>query len=107
MNVPKKKKTRKNDSSGTKEQLIIAATEIFAKKGYAASTTRMISKEAGLNVALISRYFGSKEQLFMTLVELELERMIDQDLTYPPQPTLEQELKKYFQLNFQRFEKNL
>ncbi|NHC43890.1 TetR/AcrR family transcriptional regulator [Motilibacter sp. K478] len=41
-----------------------AARKRFARHGYAATTVREIADDAGANVALISRYFGSKEGLF-------------------------------------------
>jgi len=36
----------------------------FARNGYAATTVRDVADEAGVNVALINRYFTSKEGLF-------------------------------------------
>lgn len=40
------------------------ARQRFAHDGYAATTVREIADQAGVNVALISRYFTSKEGLF-------------------------------------------
>jgi len=44
--------------------LLDAARRRFAEDGYAATTVRDIADDAGVNVALISRYFTSKEGLF-------------------------------------------
>jgi AcrR family transcriptional regulator len=44
--------------------LLDAARHRFARDGYAATTLRDIADDAGVNVALISRYFESKEGLF-------------------------------------------
>jgi AcrR family transcriptional regulator len=44
--------------------LLEAARRRFAEDGYAATTVRDIADDAGVNVALISRYFSSKEGLF-------------------------------------------
>lgn len=52
------------DAERTKESLLAAAVLRFAKDGYAATTVRDIAADAGVNVALINRYFGSKEGLF-------------------------------------------
>lgn len=41
-----------------------AARTIFIHKGYAATKTRDIAEEAGINLALVNYYFRSKEKLF-------------------------------------------
>lgn len=41
-----------------------AARLIFHKKGYAATRTRDIAEEAGINLALLNYYFRSKEKLY-------------------------------------------
>ncbi|MBN9295874.1 MAG: TetR/AcrR family transcriptional regulator [Filimonas sp.] len=46
------------------EKIKEAARKIFTKKGYAATRTRDIAEEAGLNLALLNYYFRSKEKLF-------------------------------------------
>ncbi len=41
-----------------------AAKKLFTQKGFAATRTRDIAKEAGINLALLNYYFRSKEKLF-------------------------------------------
>jgi AcrR family transcriptional regulator len=48
----------------TEEKIKNAARVIFHKKGYAATRTRDIADEAGINLALLNYYFRSKEKLF-------------------------------------------
>ena len=48
----------------TEEKIKNAARVVFHKKGYAASRTRDIAEEAGINLALLNYYFRSKEKLF-------------------------------------------
>jgi AcrR family transcriptional regulator len=55
---------RRRDAASTRQLLLDAARRRFTKHGYAATTVRDIANEAGVNVALISRYFTSKEGLF-------------------------------------------
>jgi AcrR family transcriptional regulator len=50
--------------SSTEEKIKNAARIIFHKKGYAATRTRDIAEEAGINLALLNYYFRSKEKLF-------------------------------------------
>jgi AcrR family transcriptional regulator len=55
---------RRRDAARTREALLDAARRRFARDGYAATTVRDIASDAGVNVALISRYFESKAGLF-------------------------------------------
>jgi AcrR family transcriptional regulator len=55
----------------TEEKIKQAARTVFMRKGYAATRTRDIAEECGLNLALINYYFRSKENLF-NIVMLEL-----------------------------------
>ncbi|WP_196278938.1 TetR/AcrR family transcriptional regulator [Catellatospora vulcania] len=55
---------RRRDAAGTRQLLLDAARRRFAAHGYTGTTVRDIADEAGVNVALISRYFASKEGLF-------------------------------------------
>ena len=52
------------DAAATRRALIRAARRRFATEGYRATTVRQIAGDAGVNVALINRYFLSKEGLF-------------------------------------------
>jgi len=48
----------------TEEKIKNAARAVFHRKGFAATRTRDIAEEAGLNLALLNYYFRSKEKLF-------------------------------------------
>ena len=52
------------DAAATQRALVRAARRRFATDGYRATTVRQIAADAGVNVALINRYFVSKEGLF-------------------------------------------
>lgn len=52
-----------------RKRLILAAKHLFSEHGFDAVSTRMIATEAGVNLAMISYYFGSKEQLLKTIFE--------------------------------------
>ena len=43
--------------------IIETAEKLFALHGFAGTSIRDISREAGINVAMVSYYFGSKEKL--------------------------------------------
>ena len=48
----------------TREKLLTQARDLMWAKGYSNVSVREISKAAGVDVALISRYFGGKRGLF-------------------------------------------
>lgn len=58
-----KVKQKQLDTS-TEEIIKEAARTVFYKKGFAATRTRDIAEEAGLNLALLNYYFRSKAKLF-------------------------------------------
>ena len=66
-----------------------AAEKLFADKGFEGTSVRDIAESAGVNLAMISYYFGSKEKLMESMFsyrseffKLQLESMIqNKDLT--------------------------
>lgn len=58
----------------SEEKIKKAALKLFTQKGYAATRTRDISEEAGINLALLNYYFRSKEKLFQLLMGELLEQ---------------------------------
>jgi AcrR family transcriptional regulator len=48
----------------TPKNLLLAASEIFAEKGYRDATIAEICKRAGANVAAVNYHFGNKETLY-------------------------------------------
>jgi AcrR family transcriptional regulator len=57
--------TRPRDSAASKKALLEAGRAAFDELGYDRATTREIGERAGVDPALIARYFGSKEALFL------------------------------------------
>jgi len=60
----KKLPPKKVDDSSTEDKIKNAARIVFHKKGFAATRTRDIAEEAGINLALLNYYFRSKKKLF-------------------------------------------
>ncbi|HEY9219184.1 MAG TPA: TetR family transcriptional regulator [Phenylobacterium sp.] len=56
---------RKRDAEATRAAILEAAKSQFARIGYDLAGLREIAGEAGVDVALIKRYFGGKEALFV------------------------------------------
>ncbi|MGW2374551.1 MULTISPECIES: TetR/AcrR family transcriptional regulator [Kitasatospora] len=71
---------RRRDAARSRELLIRAALELFAERGFDRTTTREIGERAGVDPALIARYFGGKTQLYLATVRLELGDEVPADL---------------------------
>src|SRR6476661_1934963 len=71
-------------------QIISAAEKLFARNGFDGTSVRDIAEEAGVNIAMISYYFGSKEKLMQALfsertghIRLKVESLLQDDSLTP------------------------
>ena len=48
--------------------LVLAAQDLFGQRGFESTTIRDIGDRAGVDAALIARYFGSKADLYIAAV---------------------------------------
>jgi AcrR family transcriptional regulator len=60
---------RRHDARASRQALLDAADALFHERGYDAATVRDIGERAGVDAALIARYFGSKEGLYLATLE--------------------------------------
>lgn len=70
---------RRRDSHRTRRALLLAAQELFGGQGYTRTTLRDIAERAGVDAALIARYFGNKTLLYIASLETD-----DPDDGVPP-----------------------
>src|SRR5512135_427678 len=64
-----KRERRKAEEGGeVRQRLLSGATELFASKGYAATTVREIVEQAGVTKPVLYYYFGSKEGIYLDLM---------------------------------------
>ncbi len=61
--------TRIRNAAATRASILTAARERFLRDGYDQAGVRAIAAEAGVDPALICRYFGSKEGLFAEVLQ--------------------------------------
>ena len=61
-----KKEVEKTDK---KTDILNAALKLFSEFGFEGTSTRQIAKESGANMAMINYYFGSKEGVFLEIME--------------------------------------
>ncbi|HTR00339.1 MAG TPA: TetR/AcrR family transcriptional regulator [Candidatus Acidoferrum sp.] len=59
-------------SADKREEVLDIASENFLSKGFDGTSINVMAREAGISKESIYRYFGSKEDLFMAVVEREL-----------------------------------
>ncbi len=57
------------DKLDKRQILLEVAEQLFAKHGYEAVSVRQLASEAGVNLAMVSYYFGSKDGLFEELLQ--------------------------------------
>lgn len=70
---------RRVGAPDTRSEILTAARKVFAESGYDRATVRSIAAEADVDPSLIYHYFGTKDQLFATTI----------DLPFPPVEALE------------------
>jgi AcrR family transcriptional regulator len=56
--------TRAQQRRQTEENILAAARQLFAERGYERTTIRAVAKQAGVDAGLVMHYFGSKDRLF-------------------------------------------
>ncbi|MDX6718390.1 MAG: hypothetical protein QOJ63_644 [Solirubrobacteraceae bacterium] len=60
---------RRHDAQASRQALLKAADELFDERGYDAATIRDIGQRAAVDPALIARYFGGKEGLYLATLQ--------------------------------------
>jgi AcrR family transcriptional regulator len=60
------------DKIDKKDHILDVAEKVFSDLGFDGASTRMISGEAGVNMAMLNYYFGSKEGLFLAVFERKI-----------------------------------
>jgi TetR/AcrR family transcriptional regulator, regulator of cefoperazone and chloramphenicol sensitivity len=58
----------RQSKDGTRRRLIAAASELFAERGFHATTARDIARRAGVNLAAGHYHYGSKKDLYLEVL---------------------------------------
>jgi AcrR family transcriptional regulator len=66
--MTKAKRVSKSPDISVRERLLAAATELFSRKGYSATTIREIVAAAGVTKPVLYYYFQSKEGIYLELM---------------------------------------
>lgn len=57
------------EKSDKRQDILASAEMLFSEFGYEGTSTRQIAKSSGANMAMINYYFGSKEGVFLEIME--------------------------------------
>lgn len=77
---------RRPAGSGTREAILAAASRAFAERGYPRTTLRAIARDAGVDTRLVTHYFGTKQDLFVAVVELPFDPAVVMPALLGPGP---------------------
>lgn len=67
----------KPKDTNTEKKIIEVATRLFGQNGFAGTSTREICKKAGVNISLISYYFGGKQELYQKILDTLVGKIIN------------------------------
>ena len=73
--APKKKPVRRGDGAVTHARILNHAERLFSVDGYTGVSLRQITSAAGVDLALVNYYFGSKENLFREVLVRRVDAM--------------------------------
>jgi AcrR family transcriptional regulator len=96
-----RKMTMDKDKIDKKDHILDVAEKVFSELGYDGASTRMISGEAGVNMAMLNYYFGSKEGLYLAVFERKISAFrtllqnIGNDDSITPWQKMEMAIDKY------------
>ena len=82
---------RLGNGDGTSERLLDAATELFARRGFHATSIRDIAERAGANVASGHYHYGSKSGLYLQVLRRQFANvrlLVDRHGPLPPTAVL-------------------
>ena len=89
---------RRPGPSQTREQIIRAAREQFAERGYTRTTLRSVAAAAHVHPGLLHHYFGTKQQLYRDALDLPVDpwEVLARLLTGTPRDQLADALTRQF-----------
>ncbi|QKJ32418.1 TetR/AcrR family transcriptional regulator [Mucilaginibacter mali] len=96
------------DKIDKKDHILDVAERVFSDHGFDGASTRMISGEAGVNMAMLNYYFGSKEGLFLAVIGRKISSFKDLLVTISGDNTMTQWQKvvKYIDLYSEKIVSN-
>ncbi|HEY4372258.1 MAG TPA: CerR family C-terminal domain-containing protein [Burkholderiales bacterium] len=69
----------RTDGAATRARIIEAAGQLFAEHGYADTTSKAVCERAQTNIAAVNYHFGSRDGLYLALLEEVHQRLMSID----------------------------
>lgn len=91
---------RRPGHGSTRQDILDAAIQVFAERGYAEASLRMITARAGVDVSLVRHFFGGKEGLFdeAVLQQVDTAMYVLGHLGTGPEPPAERLAEAYLSM---------
>ncbi len=70
-------KKKQDDTRNTRDRILVAAADEFARYGLAGARVDRMAARAGINKAMIYYHFSSKEALYQSIIDAQLARVTD------------------------------
>ena len=86
---------RRLSSEERRSQIVRISAQLFSKKGFKGTTTREISQKVGISEAAIFRYFPTKDDLYMAIIEERVGQ--EEDLSFPEEAVKRNDDVKVFE----------
>ena len=100
-------KMNMTDYNNKQIQILQVTEKLFAEKGFDCTSIRDISKEAKINIAMVSYYFGSKEKLLESLILYRTANLkVQLENIYEEQLSPIEKIDKYVDLYIQKINSN-
>lgn len=73
---PRSKETSEKMRKATREAIVSASLELFAKRGYSATTTEEIATKAGISKGLIFTHFPTKQDILFAILDEQIKQIM-------------------------------
>jgi len=73
---PRSKELSRQMKAESRSAIVTAALELFAKKGFSATTTEQIAKKARVSKGLIFTHFPTKQEILLAIIDEEFGRLL-------------------------------
>lgn len=96
------------DKIDKKDHILDVAERVFSELGFDGASTRTISGEAGVNMAMLNYYFGSKEGLFLSVFNRKITSFQNllQNIGSDPNMSSWDKIERYIEMYAQRVVSN-